>query len=87
MKYIVTTWETLECKYEIEAEGKDDAWKRVLDNEGEQVAKNWLDNGSYIVELEATANPGKSSILTGNDPPGNVVDFKTKVAEMLRKKK
>ena len=87
MKYIVTTWETLECKYEIEAEGKDDAWKRVLDNEGQQVAKIWLDNGSYIVELEATANPGKSSSPTGPEFPGNVVDFKTKVAEMLRKKK
>ena len=65
MKYIVTTWETLESKYEVEAEGKDDAWKRVLDNEGEQVAKNWLDNGSYIVELETPANPGKSSGPTG----------------------
>jgi len=87
MKYIVTTWETLECKYEIEAEGKDDAWKKVLDNEGQQVAKIWLDNGSYIVELEATANPGKSSGPTGPKLPGNVVDFKTKVAEMLNKKK
>ncbi len=87
MKYIVTTWETLECKYEIEAEGKDDAWKKVLDNEGQQVAKIWLDNGSYIVELETTANPGKSSGPTGPKFPGNVVDFKTKVAEMLNKKK
>ena len=87
MKYIVTTWETLESKYEVEAEGKDDAWKRVLDNEGEQVAKNWLDNGSYIVELETPTNPGKSANLAGPKFPGNVVDFKTKVAEMLLKKK
>ena len=87
MKYIVTTWETLECKYEIQAENKDDAWQGVLDNKGEQVSKSWLDNGSYIVELEATANPGKSSSLTGPKFPANVVDFKTKVAEMLRKKK
>ena len=87
MKYIVTTWETLECKYEIEATGKDDAWKGVLDNKGEQVEKNWLDNGSYIVELETPANPGKSANLAGPKFPGNVVDFKTKVAEMLRKNK
>ena len=86
MKYIVTTWETLECKYEIEAEGKDDAWKRVLDNEGKQVAKTWLDNGSYLVELPEQ-DPGKSSSPEGPKFPGNVVDFKTKVAEMLRKNK
>ncbi len=87
MKYIVTTWETLECKYEIQAENKDDAWQGVLDNKGEQVSKSWLDNGSYIVELDSRANPGKSAGLQGPEFPGNVVDFKTKVAEMLRKKK
>ena len=57
MKYIVTTWETLESKYEVEAEGKDDAWKRVLDNEGEQVAKNWLDN--WVLHCR-TRNTSKS---------------------------
>ena len=46
MKYTVKTWETLECTYEVEATGKDDAWKRVLDNEGKQVHKVWRDNGS-----------------------------------------
>ena len=87
MKYIITTWETLECKYEIESENKDEAWKGVLDNKGEQVSKSWLDNGSYIVELGEAINPGKSSGPAGPKFPGNVVDFKTKVAEMLRKKK
>ena len=86
MKYIVKTWETLECKYEVEAEHKEDAWNRVLNNEGKQVEKNWLDNGTYLVEIPEQ-EPGKSSGPTGPKFPGNVVDFKTKVAEMLRKKK
>ena len=71
MKYNVTTWETLECTYEVEATSKDDAWERVLDNEGKQTSRTWKENGSYIVEPEF---------------PGNVVDFKTKVLEIMKKK-
>jgi len=77
-KYIVTTWETLECTYEVEATGKDDAWKRVLDNEGKQIHKVWSDNGSYVVK---PSDPDASPEF-----PGNVVDFKTKVLEIMKRK-
>ncbi len=78
MKYNVTTWETLECTYLVEATSKDDAWERVLDNEGEQIHKAWSDNGSYVVK---PADPD-----TPPEFPGNVVDFKTKVLEIMKKK-
>ena len=78
MKYNVTTWETLECTYEVEATSKDDAWVRVLDNEGKQTSRTWKENGSYIVEPKF---PDSSPEF-----PGNVVDFKTKVLEIMKKK-
>ena len=79
MKYIVKTWETLECTYEVEATGKDDAWERVLNNEGKQVHKVWKENGSYLVE---STHP-----VDKPEFPGNVVDFKTKVLEIMKQKK
>ena len=79
MKYIVKTWETLECTYEVEATSKDNAWERVLDNEGKQVHKVWKENGSYLVEPTHPVDKPKF--------PGNVVDFKTKVLEIMKRKK
>jgi len=79
MKYIVKTWETLECTYEVEATGKDDAWERVLNNEGKQIHKVWKENGSYLVESTHPVDKPKF--------PGNVVDFKTKVLEIMKQKK
>lgn len=78
MKYNVKTWETLECTYQVEAADKQDAWERVLDNKGKQIHKEWKDNGSYLVE--PTEPDGKPEF------PGNVVDFKTKVLEIMKKK-
>mgnify|MGYP003679880123 CR=1 FL=1 len=80
MKYKVTTWETLECIYEVEAADKDDAWKRVLDHEGKQIHKVWKENGSYLVEANVVAGKGKPEF------PGDVIDFKAKVLEIMRKK-
>ena len=79
MKYKVKTWETLECTYEVEATSKDNAWERVLNNEGKQIHKVWKDNGSYLVE---STHP-----VDKPEFPGNVVDFKTKVLEIMKRKK
>ena len=79
MKYKVKTWETLECTYEVEATSKDNAWERVLNNEGKQIHKVWKENGSYLVE--STHRVDKPEF------PGNVVDFKTKVLEIMKRKK
>ena len=78
-KYTVTTWETLECTYVVDATNKDDAWKRVLDNEGKQIHKVWKENGTYLVE--------PSKLDSKPEFPGNVVDFKTKVLEIMKRKK
>jgi hypothetical protein len=79
MKYKVKTWETLECTYEVEATSKDNAWERVLNNEGKQIHKVWKENGSYLVE---STHP-----VDKPEFPGNVVDFKTKVLEIMKRKK
>ena len=50
MKYIVNTWETLHCRYEVTAVSKENAWTKCLNNEAKQIEKIWLDNGTFIVE-------------------------------------
>ena len=49
MKYIINTWETLHCRYEVEAVSKENAWTKCLDNKAKQIEKTWLENGTYIV--------------------------------------
>ena len=79
MMYIVTTWETMQSRYEVEAADKNQAWEFILDNKGKQVEKIWAEDGSYVVELKDTQDKPKF--------PGNVVDFKQKVLEIMKQKK
>ena len=39
MKYIINTWETLHCRYEVEAVSKENAWTKCLDNKSKQIEK------------------------------------------------
>jgi hypothetical protein len=88
MKYIVNTWETLHCKYEVDAVSKENAWTKCLDNKAKQIEKKWLDNGTYIVDLgkqdtrEVVFEPDAQALL-----PGNVIDFHQSVAKLKKKKK
>ena len=86
MKYIVTTWETLQCQYEVESTSKEQAWQDVLNNEGVQIDKMWADEGSYVVKEKDLQNQEGVQLDPQVNFPGNVVDFKTKVRELLDKK-
>jgi len=87
MKYVVTTWETLQCQYEVESATKEQAWQDVLDNKGVQIDEQWVDEGSYVVKEKDRQNQEGVQLQPGVKFPGNVVDFKTKVSELLKKKK
>ena len=88
MKYIINTWETLHCRYEVDAVSKENAWTKCLDNKATQIEKKWLENGTYIVEpstkvtKEVTFEPDAQALL-----PGNVLDFQQSVAKIKNKKK
>jgi hypothetical protein len=89
MKYIVSTWETLHCRYEVNAVSKENAWTKCLNNEAHQIEKTWLDNGTYIVEPNTTKSikkvmfePDAEALL-----PGNVLDFQQSVDRLKKKKK
>ena len=88
MKYIVNTWETLHCRYEVTAVSKENAWTKCLNNEAKQIEKIWLDNGTYIVEpstkdkKEVVFEPDAHALL-----PGNVLDFQHSVDKLKKKKK
>ena len=88
MKYIINTWETLHCRYEVEATSKENAWTLCLDNKATQIDKTWLENGTYIVEPSTKTTkkivfePDAQALL-----PGNVLDFQQSVAKIKNKKK
>ena len=88
MKYIVNTWETLHCRYEVEAVSKENAWTKCLDNKSKQIEKTWLDNGTYIVEpstkdmKKVVSEPDAQALL-----PGNVLNFQQSVDKIKKKKK
>ena len=88
MKYIVHTWETLHCRYEVDAVSKENAWTKCLNNEAKQIEKTWLDNGTYIVEpstkdkKEVVFEPDAHALL-----PGNVLNFQQSVDKLKKKKK
>ena len=88
MKYIVNTWETLHCRYEVEAVSKENAWTKCLDNKSKQIEKTWLDNGTYIVEpstkdiKKVVFEPDAQALL-----PGNVLNFQQSVDKLNKKKK
>jgi hypothetical protein len=88
MKYIINTWETLHCRYEVDAVSKENAWTKCLDNKAEQIEKTWLENGTYIVEpsnkvtKKVVFEPDAQALL-----PGNVLDFQQSVAKLKNKKK
>ena len=88
MKYIINTWETLHCKYEVDAVSKENAWTKCLDNKAEQIEKTWLENGTYIVEPHVK---GKKEVVFEPDAqallPGNVIDFQQSVDRLKKKKK
>ena len=88
MKYIVNTWETLHCRYEVTAVSKENAWTKCLDNKAKQIEKTWLENGTYIVvpstktTKKIVFEPDAQALL-----PGNVLDFQQSVAKIKNKKK
>ena len=91
MIYIINTWETLHCRYEVEAVSKENAWTKCLDNKAKQIEKTWLENGTYIVEpmpknakdiKEVVFEPDAQALL-----PGNVLDFQQSVDKIKKKKK
>ena len=88
MKYIINTWETLHCRYEVDAVSKENAWTKCLDNKAKQIEKTWLENGTYIVEPSTKSTkkivfePDAQALL-----PGNVLDFQQSVAKIKNKKK
>ena len=91
MKYIINTWETLHCRYEVDAVSKENAWTKCLDNKAKQIDKTWLENGTYIVEpmskdtkdiKEVVFEPDAQALL-----PGNVLDFQQSVDKLKKKKK
>ena len=88
MKYIVSTWETLHCRYEVDAVSKENASTKCLDNKAKQIEKTWLENGTYIVEpstkvaKEVVFEPDAQALL-----PGNVIDFQQSVDKIKKKKK
>lgn len=88
MKYIINTWETLHCRYEVDAVSKENAWTKCLDNKAKQIEKTWLENGTYIVEPSTKTTkkivfePDAQALL-----PGNVLDFQQSVAKIKNKKK
>ena len=88
MKYIINTWETLHCRYEVDAVSKENAWTKCLDNKAKQIEKTWLENGTYIVEPSTKTTkkivfePDAQALL-----PGNVLDFQQSVAKIKKNKK
>ena len=88
MKYKINTWETLHCRYEVDAVSKENAWTKCLDNKAKQIEKTWLENGTYIVEPSTKTTkkivfePDAQALL-----PGNVLDFQQSVAKIKNKKK
>ena len=88
MKYIINTWETLHCRYEVDAVSKENAWTKCLDNKAKHIEKTWLENGTYIVEPSTKTTkkivfePDAQALL-----PGNVLDFQQSVAKIKNKKK
>ena len=90
MKYIINTWETLHCRYEVDnAVSKENAWTKCLDNKDTvQIEKTWLENGTYIVEPHTNSKkkvvfePDAEALL-----PGNVVDFQQSVERLKKNKK
>ena len=88
MKYIINTWDTLHCRYEVDAVSKENAWTKCLDNKAKQIEKTWLENGTYIVEPSTKTTkkivfePDAQALL-----PGNVLDFQQSVAKIKNKKK
>ena len=88
MKYIIYTWETLHCRYEVDAVSKENAWTKCLDNKSKQIEKTWLDNGTYIVEpstkdiKKVVFEPDAQALL-----PGNVLNFQQSVDKINKKKK
>ena len=88
MKYIINTWETLHCRYEVDAVSKENAWTKCLDNKSKQIEKTWLDNGTYIVEpstkdmKKVVFEPDAQALL-----PGNVLNFQQSVDKINKKKK
>ena len=87
MKYTINTWETLHCRYEVDAVSKENAWTKCLDNKSKQIEKTWLDNGTYIVKpskdmKKVVFKPDAQALL-----PGNVLNFQQSVAKINKKKK
>ena len=88
MKYIINTWETLHCSYEVTAVSKENAWTKCLNNEAKQIKKTWLENGTYVVEpkikdeKKVIFEPDAQALL-----PGNVLDFQQSVDKLKKKKK
>ena len=88
MKYIINTWETLHCRYEVDAVSKENAWTKCLDNKSKQIEKTWLDNGTYIVE---PSTKDIKKVVFESDAqallPGNVLNFQQSVDKLNKKKK
>jgi hypothetical protein len=88
MKYVINTWETLHCQYEVEAVSRENAWTKCLDNKAKQIEKTWLENGTYIVE---PSTKSKKKVVFEPDAqallPGNVIDFQQSVARLSEKRK
>ena len=88
MKYIINTWETLHCRYEVEATSKENAWTLCLDNKAVQIEKKWLANGTYLVDpstknmKEVVFKPDAQALF-----PGNVINFQQSVDKLKKKKK
>jgi len=91
MKYIISTWETLHCRYEVDAVSKENAWTKCLDNKSEQIEKIWLENGTYIVEPKPKNPKGIKKVVFEPDSqalrPGIVIDFQQSVDKLKKKKK
>jgi hypothetical protein len=91
MKYTISTWETLHCRYEVDAVSKENAWTKCLDNKATQMEKKWLENGTYIVELKLKNPKDKKKIVFEPDAqallPGNVINFQQSVDKLKKKKK
>jgi hypothetical protein len=91
MKYTISTWETLHCRYEVDAVSKENAWTKCLDNKATQMEKKWLENGTYIVELKLKNSKDKKKIVFEPDAqallPGNVINFQQSVDKLKKKKK
>jgi len=86
MKYIINTWETLHCRYEVEATSKENAWTLCLDNKAVQIEKKWLANGTYLVD---PSKKNMKEVVFKPDAllPGNVINFQQSVDRLKKKKK